>query len=93
MGVDLIGKIDGIEVMIDEDLGAGVKEHLLAHGTDALGIVEVGADEEVGIGYELVTALGGLLIDEDVGGSGHPIEEGGEGIRHNDLCRFVICDL
>ena len=71
-------------MMIEEDLRAGVRQHFAANRTDTLGIVEVGADEEVCFGDEGITESGLRLVDLDLVCARHPVKERGESVRDDE---------
>ena len=90
MGVDLLRKIHRIEVVVDEDLGAGVRQHAFAHRSDTFGVIEIRADEQIRGFNEPVAGLGFLLVDANGVSTRHPIEERREGVGHDDVYGPVL---
>ena len=71
--------------MVDENLRARLRHEFLARRADALGVVEIGADNQVRRGDKSITSLAVLLIDEDFLRSWHPVVERGKLVGNDDM--------
>ena len=85
MGVDLIGEVRRVEVVVDEDLRARIREHLVTHGSDTLGVVEVGADKEVRGRDDRIACRFLFLIHMNPIRARHPVEESRKSVRNDHL--------
>ena len=85
MGVHLIGEVRRVEMVVDKDLRAGVSEHLVTHGSDTLGVIEVGADKEVRARDDRIACRFLFLIHMDLVRARHPVEESRKGVGNDHV--------
>ena len=87
---DDTAEVLGMQVVVYQNLACGRVPDGIGHGVDAAQGVEVQAADDVGFSDELVGKLPVAVVLQDVLAAGHPPQEVGEGIGHNDVCRLVL---